>query len=202
MKAKHRENRSFFAPLKDVSGTSIESMLGGTKKITFECLFMPKPDGTGEVTSRHVMLCISGFLSESGAHTKSWEHMIQMCRVANIPIYSVKWEAKSYELMENVALDASKHSLSKTKGWGDFLTGEGWNRLGTFVGNTMDQGTAHFLETRNNARITGKLLAHFLALGRDGSPLFGDQTFSLMGFSLGTQVVKSCINRLRKLGKE
>ena len=70
-KTKHRENRDFFAPLKDVSGTSIESMLGGSKKIIFECLFMPKPDGTGEVTSRHVMLCISGFLSESGAHTRS-----------------------------------------------------------------------------------------------------------------------------------
>jgi len=56
------------------------------------------------------------------------------------------------------------------------------------------------MEARTNARDTGKLLAHFLA--SKTSPLFGDHTFSLVGFSLGSQVCKSAINRLMKLGKE
>ena len=66
----------------------------------------------------------------------------------------------------------------------------------------MDKGTKTFLEARENAKNAGKLLAYFLALGRNGSPLFGDHTFSIMGFSLGSQVAKSTLNRLRKIGKE
>lgn len=45
------------------------------------------------------------------------------------------------------------------------------------------------------------MLAHFLALNREQSPFFGDHTFTLLGFSLGSQVCKSTINRLKKLGQ-
>mmetsp|Transcript_25936 Transcript_25936/g.32262 ORF Transcript_25936/g.32262 Transcript_25936/m.32262 type:complete len:226 (-) Transcript_25936:427-1104(-) len=202
MSTQYRQDKFVFSKLKDESCVSLESLFSKRQKIVFECLYMPPADGTGVVTSRHIMLCVSGFLSESGAHKKSWEHMVTMCRVANIPIYSVKWEAKGYDIMENVALDQAKQNLTKTQGWGDLLTTDGLNGLGSFVGNTMDKGTQHFLEARGNAKVTGKLLAHFLAMSRENSPLFGDHTFSLMGFSLGAQVVKSAINRLRKLGKE
>lgn len=65
---------------------------------------------------------------------------------------------------------------------------------------TTNKGYGEFMEARSNARITGKLLAHLLA--SKTSPLFGDQTFSLVGFSLGAQVCKSTVNRLMKLGKE
>lgn len=49
-----------------------------------------------------------------------------------------------------------------------------------------------------NAKITGKMLAHFLASKND---IFNNQTVTILGFSLGTQVSKSCMNRLSKLGK-
>ncbi len=47
-----------------------------------------------------------------------------------------------------------------------------------------------------NARLTGKLVALSLVLGYP----FSTQTFSLLGFSLGTQVIKSCLKTLTKLG--
>ena len=44
--------------------------------------------------------------------------------------------------------------------------------------------------------MTGRLLAIALVLGYP----FSSQTISLMGFSLGTQVIKSCLSTLFKLG--
>ena len=43
--------------------------------------------------------------------------------------------------------------------------------------------------------MSGKLLAHFLMRNES----FRGQTVTLVGFSLGTQVCKSCVNRLAKL---
>lgn len=51
------------------------------------------------------MLVCSGFLSESDPHTKSWEHLVSLCRKSNTAVYSVRWEAKTYGVMEDVALD-------------------------------------------------------------------------------------------------
>lgn len=47
-----------------------------------------------------------------------------------------------------------------------------------------------------NAKLAGKLLAISLARG----DIFPEQTVSLIGFSLGCQVIKSCIHMLHKLG--
>ena len=58
-------------------------------------------------------------------------------------------------------------------------------------------GVETFKTARNNAKVTGKMIAHFLA---SKGHIFGNQTVSLMGFSLGSQVCKSTINRLSKLG--
>ena len=53
-----------------------------------------------------------------------------------------------------------------------------------------------FTKAIKNARITGKLVALSLALGHP----FSTQTVSLLGFSLGTQVIKSCLKTLALLG--
>ncbi len=52
-----------------------------------------------------------------------------------------------------------------------------------------------FKKARNNAKLTGKVLGHFLAQ----NALFDSQSISLIGFSLGSQVIKSCLNTLAKL---
>ena len=106
--------------------------------------------------------------------------------------------------IENMCLDEAKQNLtpilSGNKGWGSLFSKENLDNLGTFLMKTSNKGYGEFMEARSNARITGKLLAHLLA--SKTSPLFGDQTFSLVGFSLGAQVCKSTVNRLMKLGKE
>jgi hypothetical protein len=62
----------------------------------------------------------------------------------------------------------------------------------TTTSDTMDL----FKIARNNAKITGKVLGHFLAQ----NILFDSQSISLIGFSLGSQVIKSCLNTLDKRG--
>ena len=58
------------------------------------------------------MLVVSGFLSETGEHKKSWAHVVNLCRSSNTVLYSVKWVAKSHALMESLALDEAKQNLS------------------------------------------------------------------------------------------
>jgi hypothetical protein len=55
-----------------------------------------------------------------------------------------------------------------------------------------------FKDTRLKAKLSGKMLAHFLSAENS---IFKGQSVSLVGFSLGTQVIKSTLNRLAKLGK-
>lgn len=53
--------------------------------------------------------------------------------------------------------------------------------------------------------MSGKVLAHFLSAAstcKDEGSLFQGCTFSLFGFSLGSQIAKSCINRLQKIGNQ
>jgi hypothetical protein len=54
----------------------------------------------------------------------------------------------------------------------------------------------HFKDAINKAKLTGRLVAISLALGFP----FSTQTISMIGFSLGTQVIKSCLSTLHKLG--
>ena len=81
-------------------------------------------------------------------------------------------------------------TFSKTKSFSDLFTGEKLKTLGSFVAKTTARGIDTFGEARENAKITGKMLAHFLDglpdhSNLNGSRLLGRQTFSLIGFSLG-----------------
>ena len=60
----------------------------------------------------------------------------------------------------------------------------------------VKKGKDVFLDAKKSAKLSGKLLACSLALSY---PL-GSQTISLIGFSLGAQVTKSCIKTLHKIG--
>ena len=93
-------------------------------------------------------------------------------------------------------------SVLKAQTISEIFSAENINSIGRFVGGSISNGAETFKSARENAKVAGKLLAYFLALGRDKSPLFGDHTFTLIGFSLGGQLVKSAVNRLKKLGCE
>ena len=81
----------------------------------------------------------------------------------------------------------------------DLFTAKNVSTLASYVGNVTLDSLDTFKTARSNAKTTGKLLAHFLS---SKGHIFGDQTFSLMGFSLGSQVCKSTINRLSKLDRQ
>jgi hypothetical protein len=53
-----------------------------------------------------------------------------------------------------------------------------------------------FLQARGNAKLTGKILGHYLSNAEE----LQTYSISLIGFSLGTQVIKSCINTIAKIG--
>ena len=63
------------------------------------------------------------------------------------------------------------------------------------VSNTGQETAVMFKKARENARLTGKILGHYLALGLQ----FDSYSISLIGFSLGSQVIKSCLNTIAKL---
>jgi hypothetical protein len=65
-----------------------------------------------------------------------------------------------------------------------------------FTKEVTNQTRELFLSTRQKARLTGKMLAHFLASENNVTDF---KSISLIGYSLGSQVLKSCINRLEKL---
>ena len=52
------------------------------------------------------------------------------------------------------------------------------------------------MTAKKTAKLTGKLVAIALVLGKP----FATQSVSLIGFSLGTEVVKSCLKTLYNLG--
>lgn len=56
-----------------------------------ENLYMP--DGA-RPTSRHVLICVSGFLSEVGDMETSWRYLVDECRAKGVPLYTVRWESK------------------------------------------------------------------------------------------------------------
>ena len=55
-----------------------------------------------------------------------------------------------------------------------------------------------FVQSINTAKLSGKLLAHALMLQFP----FVNQSISLVGFSLGTQVIYSCLEELRNYNAE
>jgi len=59
-------------------------------------------------------------------------------------------------------------------------------------------GKEAFIETHSKAKLTGKMLAHYLT---EDKCAFQDRSISLIGYSLGCQVIKSTLNRLYKLGR-
>ena len=65
----------------------------------------------------------------------------------------------------------------------DLFTAKNVTTLASYVGNVATDSLETFKAARNNAKTTGKMLAHFLA---SKGHIFGNQTFSLIGFSLGS----------------
>ena len=62
----------------------------------------------------------------------------------------------------------------------------------------VEEIDALFNKAKKNAKLTGKMVGIMLALGHP----FRSGCVSLIGFSLGTQVIKSCLKTLHKIGAD
>ena len=70
-------------------------------------------------------------------------------------------------------------------------------RIGAkIVASTLFNTWSYFTDAIKKAELTGRLIGISLALGYP----FSTQTVSLLGFSLGTQVIKTCLETLYDLG--
>jgi hypothetical protein len=120
-----------------------------------------------------------------------------------MPFYALRWDAKDSSQLEALATKKAYENnitemLASTNKISDLLSKDKLSKLYDFSKDLYKEGIGTFKSARENAKMTGKLLAHFLVASRH--EVFGDHTFSLLGFSLGSQVVKSTVNRLSKLG--
>ncbi|TNV73199.1 hypothetical protein FGO68_gene8659 [Halteria grandinella] len=162
--------------------------------------------GNKNPCNKHIVLTFSGFLSQQDCSLEGWSQLNDVLDPRGISCFDVKWESILYT-------DISKNTLTKV---GKFFLLGGASLLipsgGVFTAVKVIQTGLQlkelfydsialptlelFLKAIDNAKQTGKLLAIALALG---FPFF-NQTISLIGFSLGSQVIKSTIQTLHEIG--
>lgn len=101
-------------------------------------------------------------------------------------------------MLEHSATHQLHDEIEKAESWTDLV---GWKTLTGSVGfaqTATKEGKKIFLATRERAKRTGLLLAHYLA---SDNAVFRGQSVSICGYSLGMAVTKATINRLGKLDR-
>lgn len=134
---------------------------------------------------RHSVVTVSGFLSEKDDNTEAW---IGLCKSnLTLPVYSYRWSAKGTWCMLKPLIPTSVKDFFAPKALLKkiFLT----YKVATLVFDYK----AIFMHAIQIAKVSGKLLAHSLMLQFP----FVNQSISLVGFSLGTQVIYSCLEELK-----
>ena len=112
------------------------------RRVTVDKLYVPEERNAA---SRHILICISGFLSENDSGNTSWENLINECRDKKLPLYNVKWESKSgSEIGSSVAKHASNHLApvaNSVKQTSDLFSMQNLSRMASFIKDTASEGT-------------------------------------------------------------
>lgn len=137
---------------------------------------------------RHVLIAVAGFLSQKQDNHEYWVHLKNFCRVRGMPFFALRWQSKDKDFLEQMTREyADKNNvtemLTSANKVSDLYSYEKIKKLASFSKELYKDGVVMFKSTRENARTTGKMLAHFLVASK--LDVFGDHTFSLLGFSLG-----------------
>ena len=174
----------------------IHDDFGDTLISQFECL---TPDFTN---SQHMFIIVSEFLCKKSNESIFWKDLLENI---GFPIYSYKRNSKSIlKLSAEFGFDLFKNNWRSCLGFlADFYNknSSGFlNRLNIVVEGTdgIINGYDKTLnkainKTIESAQISGVLLAHSLMLQFP----FRGKSISLVGFSLGTQVIYSCLEELK-----
>jgi pimeloyl-ACP methyl ester carboxylesterase len=124
--------------------------------------------------------------------------LLTFARQRNLPLFALRWESKDTAQLEEILKgNADKTGLSSlyNQSWSEILKLQNINNLASFANQTFSGWQEVFNEARMNAKRTGKYLGQYL------STLPPHLSVTLVGFSLGSQVTKSCLNTLFKCGR-
>jgi len=130
-----------------------------------------------ETKSKHIIICVSGFLQELEDNKQTWTNVVTFFKHAEV--YALKWTAcNSLDLFDKGVFSGKKNSGVKK-----FLN----------VINVFSTGQKQFIFAYDQARLSGCLLAIFLLKSN-----FSDgKAVTLIGFSLGSVVAMHCIRILK-----
>ena len=154
------------------------------------------------ITSNHVYIFISGFLSENSDHYEEWENMALNLSSSNT-CYFYNWPGDCLskvagETLLNFGLTvltqlAKNNNKKKEEDCTDSVDNKE-KKENPEPFSKFDPGKS-FIDSSNKASLSGKILAHILA----SKLFFKNQTITLVGFSLGTHVAKHCIKKMYEL---
>ena len=127
--------------------------------------------------SKNIILCVSGFTSEDYSKSEEWRDIVKM--FPDTEVFAINWSSSAFSrILEEIIKESSFGLLRLFK-------------------VAHDKTCKVWYDTYEQAEITGRNLAHYLAK----SHIFEGHAVSLVGFSLGTQVVMSCVYELERIKK-
>ena len=136
-------------------------------------------DRIGEAKSLHITLAISGWLSEDDNPNIAWQDLSSFFGQGEI--YYVKWDSSTI-----------KQSLKYMIPMGIFALFAAPSLVGTFSSLVGLAKANPFGVQIEKAKLTGRTLAQVIMAGGG----LRNTSISLIGFSLGTQVIMSCLQEL------
>jgi hypothetical protein len=150
-------------------------------------------DGSG----LHVCLGISGFLQQGQGSLEAWTSLRNVFPQA--VNYSLMWESKAQHHVYESVMSVGQKSFA---GFAAAAAAKSATKMAfqalvwpTAILSAMDIIDNPWAVARNRADQAGKLLGDYLAENQ-----FGGLPVTLIGYSLGTQVILSALNRLAELG--
>ena len=88
----------------------MKEIIDQSSKVILELLYMP----TESQAHRHVIVAISGFLSEKSDSGNDWLALKQYCEDHQYPLYALRWESKdSAQLTQIMQKSAEQFGLDK-----------------------------------------------------------------------------------------
>ena len=134
-----------------------------------------------KIHSTHCIIFISGFLSENKDHIKEWDNLTIDLNKSNV-CYYYNWPSDNLStltgelIVKFIYQFKNKNNISNYKSYEE-----------------IPQDI--FTTSSKKAKLCGKILALIIA----SKLFFKYQTISLVGFSLGTHLIKNCIKMLYKI---
>ena len=146
-----------------------------------------------EIESKNLIICVSGFTSEDTRKSEEWAAVVK--KFPNAEIFGLIWKSSTIDsLLPDSLKDIPKNPLTIIPVIIGVLTADLESNFHSFR-STHDKICGTWDQAYQHAIIAGKNLACYLV----HTDIFEGHAISLIGFSLGTLVIMSCIWELEKM---